>query len=87
MRDPLALDGAVRAEELKAAYLAVMPDFTAGKIGTDKLTDVQIAGLWICQHGTAEAALAAFRTAPFRKKYLAMWPRFKSILEEAWRSR
>jgi hypothetical protein len=76
----------VTTEELRAAYVAVEEQVVTGKLTTDKLTDVQIAGLWICQHETAEAALKAFRVMPSQKKYLAMWPRFKAILEEAWRA-
>jgi len=79
----------VKAEDLRAAYLAVDGLVTSGKQQFSALTDAEVAGLWICQHKTAEAALKALRLMPGSKQMALKkkWPRFKEHLEEAWRTR
>lgn len=84
-----ALDGVVTATELREAYLAVDGLVTSGQKEYAALSDAEVAGLWICQHGTPEAALKSLRmmSKSKRENLMKKWPGFKGHLEEAWRVR
>jgi hypothetical protein len=74
-------------EELKNLYKSVDPLVLSGKLPAGDLIDEQVAGLWLCKYETAEKTLSVLRTMPQgkMKKLVKKWPRFKGLIEAAWR--